>query len=147
MLSTLSSLIVGAAAVSATVTYPNEYKLMPGHVNKEHVVSPLPSVRSLRSLRLLPLSVSCVRGPCPLSVSSSAPLLRAISLSRRRLVLSLCRVSSTLVYFRFRSAFRFSSPNAQTYIKASDVPQNFYWGNNNGVSYLTKNLNQHIPQV
>jgi len=76
MLSTLSSLIVGAAAVSATVSYPNEYKLMPGHVNKEFVVSPLPS----------------------------------------------------------------------TYIKASDVPQNFYWGNNNGVSYLTKNLNQHIPQ-
>ena len=44
MLSTLSSLVVSAAAVSATVAYPNEYKLMPGHVNKEFVVSPLPSV-------------------------------------------------------------------------------------------------------
>jgi cathepsin X len=68
--------LVGALSLVAGETrmYPNEYKIMPDHVNKEFVVSPLPS----------------------------------------------------------------------TYVSA--IPDNFSWGNKNGVSYLTKNLNQHIPQ-
>ena len=36
--------------------------------------------------------------------------------------------------------------SAQTYIKAEDMPANFDWNNVNGTSYLTKMLNQHIPQ-
>lgn len=42
---------------------------------------------------------------------------------------------------------RYSSPLPYTYIKPEDLPDSFSWGNVDGVSYLTKSLNQHIPQV
>ncbi len=32
------------------------------------------------------------------------------------------------------------------YIKEEDLPESFSWGDVGGVSYLTKSLNQHIPQ-
>jgi len=38
------------------------------------------------------------------------------------------------------------SPLPHTYVQDSDVPTDFSWGNVDGVSYLTKSLNQHIPQ-
>ena len=34
----------------------------------------------------------------------------------------------------------------QEYVQTASLPTNFTWGNVNGVSYLTKSLNQHIPQ-
>jgi len=37
-------------------------------------------------------------------------------------------------------------PVPHTYINTSNLPKDFNWGNISGVSYLTKNLNQHIPQ-
>jgi len=37
-------------------------------------------------------------------------------------------------------------PVPHTYINTSNLPTDFNWGNISGVSYLTKNLNQHIPQ-
>ena len=40
----------------------------------------------------------------------------------------------------------FHSPLPHTYISEDDLPDNFYWGNVNGKSYLTHSLNQHIPQ-
>ena len=33
----------------------------------------------------------------------------------------------------------------QQYISTNDLPKSFTWSNVNGVNYLTKNLNQHIP--
>eukprot|EP01064_Diplonema_japonicum_P015853 TRINITY_DN237_c0_g1_i1.p1 TRINITY_DN237_c0_g1~~TRINITY_DN237_c0_g1_i1.p1 ORF type:complete len:333 (+),score=118.12 TRINITY_DN237_c0_g1_i1:46-1044(+) len=33
-----------------------------------------------------------------------------------------------------------------TYVSDADLPTDFSWGNINGENYLTKNLNQHIPQ-
>ena len=33
-----------------------------------------------------------------------------------------------------------------TYIDLDDLPDSFSWGDVDGVSYLTKSLNQHIPQ-
>jgi len=33
-----------------------------------------------------------------------------------------------------------------TYVDAEDLPDSFTWSDVNGVSYITKNLNQHIPQ-
>lgn len=39
-----------------------------------------------------------------------------------------------------------SSPRPHEYIDAVDLPDAFNWANVNGVSYLTKSLNQHIPQ-
>jgi len=39
-----------------------------------------------------------------------------------------------------------TSPLPHTYVQTSDLPTDFSWGNVNGTSYLTKNLNQHIPQ-
>eukprot|EP01060_Flectonema_neradi_P012070 TRINITY_DN189_c0_g2_i5.p1 TRINITY_DN189_c0_g2~~TRINITY_DN189_c0_g2_i5.p1 ORF type:complete len:316 (+),score=81.21 TRINITY_DN189_c0_g2_i5:54-1001(+) len=38
------------------------------------------------------------------------------------------------------------SRQPKDYLKMSDVPESFTWGNVNGTNYLTKNLNQHIPQ-
>ena len=38
------------------------------------------------------------------------------------------------------------SPLPQNYIKTSDLPDAFTWGNKDGVNYLTPSLNQHIPQ-
>jgi cathepsin X len=39
-----------------------------------------------------------------------------------------------------------TSPLPHTYIKSADLPANFWWNNINGTSYMTKMLNQHIPQ-
>ena len=39
-----------------------------------------------------------------------------------------------------------SSPLPYTYIREEDLPDNFSWGDVDGVSYLTHSLNQHIPQ-
>jgi cathepsin X len=38
------------------------------------------------------------------------------------------------------------SPLPHTYIDQDDIPKSFFWGNVSGRSYLTKTLNQHIPQ-
>lgn len=40
----------------------------------------------------------------------------------------------------------FTSPLPHTYVKKHKLPKNFVWSNVSGVNYLTKNLNQHIPQ-
>lgn len=40
----------------------------------------------------------------------------------------------------------YTSPLPYTYIKEEDLPDNFSWDNVNGKSYLTRSLNQHIPQ-
>lgn len=39
-----------------------------------------------------------------------------------------------------------SSALPHTYVKKHKLPKNFVWSNVSGVNYLTKNLNQHIPQ-
>ncbi|CAM9246029.1 unnamed protein product, partial [Ectocarpus sp. 8 AP-2014] len=39
-----------------------------------------------------------------------------------------------------------TSPLPHTYIDPSDLPRFFSWTNVGGRSYVTKNLNQHIPQ-
>lgn len=38
------------------------------------------------------------------------------------------------------------SPLPHTYIGADELPDAFNWGDVDGKSYLTKSLNQHIPQ-
>jgi len=38
------------------------------------------------------------------------------------------------------------SPLPLTYLNADDLPDSFTWGDVDGVSYLTRTLNQHIPQ-
>jgi hypothetical protein len=38
------------------------------------------------------------------------------------------------------------SPLPHTYIGADELPDSFNWGDVDGKSYLTKSLNQHIPQ-
>jgi len=40
----------------------------------------------------------------------------------------------------------FTLPLPHTYINAAELPANFNWQNINGTSYVTKSLNQHIPQ-
>jgi cathepsin X len=37
-------------------------------------------------------------------------------------------------------------PLPRTYISKEDLPKSFWWGDVDGVSYLTRSLNQHIPQ-
>jgi len=41
---------------------------------------------------------------------------------------------------------KFSSPLPHTYLSGDDLPEAFSWGNKDGVSYLARSLNQHIPQ-
>lgn len=38
------------------------------------------------------------------------------------------------------------SARPHEYIEADDLPDAFTWGNKDGVSYLTRSVNQHIPQ-
>jgi cathepsin X len=38
------------------------------------------------------------------------------------------------------------SPLPEDYIKTEDLPKSFSWADKDGVSYVTKSLNQHIPQ-
>jgi len=40
----------------------------------------------------------------------------------------------------------YSLPLPHSYIGKEDLPSSFAWGNVNGISYLTRSLNQHIPQ-
>ncbi|KAL7534183.1 hypothetical protein ACHAWF_004747 [Thalassiosira exigua] len=44
-----------------------------------------------------------------------------------------------------RSVVHDHIPLPHTYLVEEDIPENFTWDNVNGVSYLTKHLNQHIP--
>ena len=39
-----------------------------------------------------------------------------------------------------------SSALPHEYISASELPDSFSWSNVDGVNYLTKSLNQHLPQ-
>uniref|UniRef100_A0A7S4J1V5 Peptidase C1A papain C-terminal domain-containing protein n=1 Tax=Odontella aurita TaxID=265563 RepID=A0A7S4J1V5_9STRA len=38
------------------------------------------------------------------------------------------------------------SPLPHSYIEEDDLPSDFSWGDVDGVNYLTRSLNQHIPQ-
>jgi cathepsin X len=40
---------------------------------------------------------------------------------------------------------RITSPEPHTYVNVNDLPNAFDWSSVNGTSYLTKNLNQHLP--
>ena len=40
----------------------------------------------------------------------------------------------------------YSLPLPHTYIDSSELPSSFTWADVNGTSFVTKNLNQHIPQ-
>jgi hypothetical protein len=39
------------------------------------------------------------------------------------------------------------SPLPYSYLMKESLPRNFFWGNVDGKSYLTRMLNQHIPYV
>lgn len=41
---------------------------------------------------------------------------------------------------------QFNDPLPHTYVDLGAMPDNWDWGNMNGTSYITHNLNQHIPQ-
>lgn len=38
------------------------------------------------------------------------------------------------------------SPRPQDYVKDSELPENFFWGDKDGVNYLSLTVNQHRPQ-
>ena len=40
----------------------------------------------------------------------------------------------------------YSLPLPSTYVQVDSLPSDFSWGDINGTNYLTKLLNQHIPQ-
>jgi cathepsin X len=40
----------------------------------------------------------------------------------------------------------YNNPLPYTYVSPNELPDAFSWGNVNGRSYITKSLNQHIPQ-
>ena len=39
----------------------------------------------------------------------------------------------------------FTTPVPSAYLTGEDMPEEFSWGDVDGVSYLTRNLNQHLP--
>ena len=41
----------------------------------------------------------------------------------------------------------YASPLPYTYLDPEDLPEAFSWGNINGTSWISRSLNQHIPQV
>lgn len=40
----------------------------------------------------------------------------------------------------------YEGPVPLDYVDTEEIPTNWDWGNIDGKSYLTKNLNQHLPQ-
>jgi cathepsin X len=38
------------------------------------------------------------------------------------------------------------TPRPQDYLENGDIPDNFWWGDNDGVNYLSWTVNQHVPQ-
>eukprot|EP00472_Partenskyella_glossopodia_P007168 CAMPEP_0197524978 /NCGR_PEP_ID=MMETSP1318-20131121/10538_1 /TAXON_ID=552666 /ORGANISM="Partenskyella glossopodia, Strain RCC365" /LENGTH=333 /DNA_ID=CAMNT_0043078105 /DNA_START=66 /DNA_END=1067 /DNA_ORIENTATION=+ len=40
----------------------------------------------------------------------------------------------------------FKTPQPHTYVNSTEMPSQFSWANVNGTSFVTKSLNQHIPQ-
>jgi len=56
-------------------------------------------------------------------------------------------ISSLQILPNHKSLQDFSSPLPYTYVKKELLPSSFSWGNVNGTNYLTRSLNQHLPQV
>ena len=57
------------------------------------------------------------------------------------------RYPNELVHVRGHTNIQqFHSPLPHTYIHTDDLPATFSWDDVNGTNYLTKSLNQHIPQ-
>merc|ERR1719384_468190 len=73
-----------------------------------------------------------------------------------KLTLSTALLVPQLALSKYRSEYKileghkikndYSSPLPHTYLKESDIPDSFTWGNVEDVSYLTRTLNQHLPQ-
>jgi cathepsin X len=58
--------------------------------------------------------------------------------------LTISRYSKYLQGHRIKEDY--NRPLPIQYIRPIDLPDNFSWGNVSGASYLTKSLNQHLPQ-
>jgi len=57
------------------------------------------------------------------------------------------RYPNELVYLPGHTVLHdYHSPLPHTYLKQGDLPDAFSWSNVNNTSYLTRSLNQHIPQ-
>ena len=46
----------------------------------------------------------------------------------------------------FKNGEKVHSPRPQDYVQDSDVPDSFFWGDKDGVNYLSWSKNQHIPE-
>jgi hypothetical protein len=55
-------------------------------------------------------------------------------------------ITSPLPYTLISDYYGLPSAMAANFGGRSLLPRQFFWGNVSGVSYLTHNLNQHIPQ-
>jgi len=76
-------------------------------------------------------------------ITTSCPLILLLSLSS----LGDASRSSEIAIMPDHDVFDdYSSPLPHTYLTADELPESFTWGDVDGVSYLTKSLNQHIPQ-
>ena len=57
------------------------------------------------------------------------------------------QILNELIYLPgHRNEKTIQSPLPHTYIQPSDLPKSFRWDDVNGQSYLTRSLNQHLPQ-
>jgi len=58
-----------------------------------------------------------------------------------------CEILDNLITLFRQIDNDYTLPLPSTYITADDLPAEFTWADVDGKSYVTKNLNQHIPQV
>ena len=71
-------------------------------------------------------------------------MVKALSLSLLLAVAS--AYESEVVRVSHGDQGKYSKPLPHTYVRAEQMPKSFTWADQDGVSYVTKSLNQHIPQ-
>jgi hypothetical protein len=82
-------------------------------------------------------------------MKGSAPLLLIVSTAAGIIMAFLfagCRAQDDVILAGHKVFAKHVLPLPYTYISQGEIPRAFSWHNVNGRSYLTRSLNQHIPQ-
>ena len=128
-----ASIVVFAVAVALSSASAARLSSMGGDLTSPQQVT-------LGAKKLVPSDVSAEKHPIP--VTSDNDDTASVSAERKRPK----RFNEVKKMPGHDKPEAFTSPLPHTYVKKHKLPKNFVWSNVSGVNYLTKNLNQHIPQ-